>query len=136
MLKKGLAIQCIIWSYGSVSSINSVSPISSRRILTSQLLMRVGMKLPPSHFFLDTELLLIDLELGTHTKKLKKVLKSNKKKRKKKKKKLYTTWQLQWLTSSYISIFYRKSSFYLILLDCKLSFSWLFSFLRVLMSFL
>ena len=135
MLKKGLVIQCIIWSYGSVSSINSVSPISSRRILTSQLLMRVRMKLPPSYFFLDTELLLIDLELGTHTKKLKNFLKSNNKKRKNKKK-LYTTWQLQWLTSSYISIFYRKSSFYLILLDCKLSFSWLFSFLRVLMSFL
>ena len=84
MLKKGLVIQCIIWSYGSVSSINSVSPISSRRILTSQLLMRVGMKLPSSYFFLDTELLLIDLELGTHTKKLKKILKSNKKKGKKK----------------------------------------------------
>ena len=42
------------------------------------------MKLPSSYFFLDTELLLIDLELGTHTKKLKKILKSNKKEGKKK----------------------------------------------------
>ena len=61
----------------------------------------------PSYFFLDRELLFIDFKVGTHTKQLKK---------------------FQLMKSSYISIFRRRLSFYLFLLDCNIYFYIFFAF--------
>ena len=83
------------------------------------------MQSPPPHFFLDRELLFIELKVGTDAEKtFEKIMTSQKIK------KLFEHRVIFFLISSYKSIFCRKLSFHLSLLDCKLDFFfafWLFA---------
>ena len=91
-------------SEGSVSSMN---PTLTNVFWPPNCWRRVELELPPSHFFLDRELLFIDMKVGTHTKWLKNFQKKQKKKRNFSNK----TWHFL-LRSSYISIFCRKLNFH------------------------